>query len=170
MYSPFFRTLHDEKSPVVELCGGMHYSILRLISWHDKYLKSLQRAHFQDVAIVWDGDHDTRLISVLQSLYFSGLMPPVLFVGERKGMLWLLLDPEAANRLDLEEYEKRTVDAVGQSGIGDSWSVELESEVAQPGLFGLSGLESKTYLDCINLLWHPGIKHAVVEHLDGSFC
>jgi hypothetical protein len=169
MYSPFFKTLHDEKSPVGEFGGGVHYSILRLISWHDKHLRPLQRANFQDLAVVWDGDHDTRLISVLQSLYLSGLTPPVLFIGERKGMLWLILDPEAAKRLDLEEYEKRTGDAVGQSGIGDFWSIELESEAGHSGLFGLSDFESKTYLECINLLWHLGLKDAVVEHLDGAF-
>lgn len=170
MYSPFFKTLHDERSPIGVLGGGVHYSILRVISWHNRYLKPLQRAHFQDIAVVWDGDHDTRLISVLQSLYFSGLTPPVVFVGERKGMLWLILDPEVANGLDLEEYERRVGDAVEQSGIGDFWSIEVESEIGQPGLFGLSGYESKTYLECIQLLWNPGLKDAVIEHMDGAFC
>jgi hypothetical protein len=39
----------------------------------------------------------------------SGLTPPVLSVGERKGMLWLILDPESANRLDWKSTKNELV-------------------------------------------------------------
>jgi hypothetical protein len=41
--------------------------------------------------VIWDEDHDERVIGVVERMYFAGLLHPVLFVGERKGSLTVVL-------------------------------------------------------------------------------
>lgn len=86
-YSPFFQTLHDEIQPVGRLGRGTHYSVLRVPIWQDEWLNPMPQALFLDFAIIWDEDHDERVIEVVEALYLSGLLAPVRFIGERKGSL-----------------------------------------------------------------------------------
>src|SRR5438093_42433 len=94
LYSPFLETLHDETRPVGNLGRGTHYSVLRAVTWHDTFLTALPRAALLDFAIIWDEDHDARVIQVVNELYFEGLLAPVRFIGERKGGLTVLVAME----------------------------------------------------------------------------
>ena len=60
-YSPFFSTLHDEDGPVGHLGGGTHYSVLRAVLWEPE-------PAFHDFAVVWDEDHDLRVVWVLEQM------------------------------------------------------------------------------------------------------
>src|SRR4051812_6684669 len=86
-YSPFFQTLHDETRPVGQLGRGTHYSILRVPIWQDEWLNLLAQGLLLDFAVIWDEDHDARVMEAVEALYFSGLLSPVRFIGERKGSL-----------------------------------------------------------------------------------
>src|SRR5450759_5518555 len=101
VYSPFFATLHDETSPVGRFGRGTHYSVLRTVTWHDSCLNPLPNAEFLDFAIIWDDDPDTRVMMVVETMYFDGLLAPVRFIAERKGGLIVLVAPETAAVWDL---------------------------------------------------------------------
>src|SRR5689334_14900115 len=93
-YSPFFQTLHDETAPAGTLGRGTHYSVLRAVVFHDAKSRPLKTAAYADFAIVWDEDHDTRVIEPVEILYRSGLLPAFPIIGERKGTLNAIVSDE----------------------------------------------------------------------------
>src|SRR5450631_3959398 len=84
-YSDFFQTLHDEQSPTGHLGRGTHYSVLRAVVFHDAVGRRLFNAKFADFAVIWDEDHDDRVIEPIERIYRSGLLSMFLMFGERKG-------------------------------------------------------------------------------------
>src|SRR5256885_14169437 len=90
-YSSFFQTLYDETRPVGNFGRGTHYSVLRVPIWQDELLNPLPQAVLLDFAVLWDEDHDKRVVQAIEEIYFAGLMGPVLFIGERKGSLNVLI-------------------------------------------------------------------------------
>src|SRR5690606_15837476 len=86
-YSPYFTTLYDQQAPVGKLGRGTHYSILRATCWDLLEDYSRTRAKHFDFAILWDEDHDTRIIQCIEELYLEGLLPRFIAFGERKGIL-----------------------------------------------------------------------------------
>lgn len=120
-YSPFLQTLHDQTHPIGKLGRGTHYSVLRAPIWQSALLKPLRQGAFLDFAVIWDEDHDDRVIGVIEDLYFNTLLSPVRFIGERKGTLWVLLDEKnvAWNAENFTRYRER-VEAISQSQC-DPW-------------------------------------------------
>ncbi|WP_194727361.1 hypothetical protein [Noviherbaspirillum malthae] len=159
-YCPFFHTLYDETRPVGNLGRGTHYSVLRVPTWHDEFLTPLQRGAFLDFAIIWDEDHDERVIDAIQILYLGGLLAPVRYIGERKGSLSVLLDPKVVqiwNRAALEQYRDKVND-VAQS-LEDPWPVIVERANGDQHSIVDSSLENvATYLKNIDILWQLGVK------------
>jgi hypothetical protein len=74
-YSEFFQTLYDEQGPTIGLGRGTHYSVLRAVVFHDETGEPLPDARFTDFAIIWDEDHDTRVIDPIEDIYCRGLLP-----------------------------------------------------------------------------------------------
>lgn len=162
-YSPFLHTLYDEGAPVGNLGRGTHYSVLRAVTWHDTFLNPLQTAAFIDFALVWDEDHDVRVIEVIHSLYFGGLLAPVRFVAERKGTLFVLLAPEVVIAWDvpvLARYRERVADLVSLSSklLGDSWPVTVDSADGDALIIGADRGKVDIYLRCVQMLWGLGVK------------
>ena len=158
VYSPFFQTLHDEPSPVGVLGRGTHYSILRAVTWHDAFLQPQSKAQLLDFAVIWDEDHDTRVMMVLEAMYFDGLFAPVKFIGERKGGLHVLVAEETAANLDLSNYEERIKDAVRHSGIGDWWNVDIGWVGGRNAIISAADEKVAVYLQNIDNLWSLGTK------------
>lgn len=94
-YSPYFSTIYDQSEPAGSVGRGTHYSILSCAQWCDENMVPYadHSARVQKFAVVWDEDHDQRVIEVIESGYFKGLLGPVKFIGERKGSLTVLVDP-----------------------------------------------------------------------------
>jgi hypothetical protein len=84
-YSDFFKTLHDETSPTGHLGRGTHYSVLRAVVFHDPMGNALSEGQFADFAVIWDEDHDTRVMEPIEKLYLKGLLASFIMFGERKG-------------------------------------------------------------------------------------
>lgn len=158
-YCPFFQTLYDETRPVGNLGRGTHYSVLRIPTWHDEFLNPLQRGSFLDFAIIWDEDHDERVIDVIQILYIGGLLAPIKYIGERKGTLTVLLAPEVIRNWDaatLELYRGKVSD-ISQS-LEDPWPVEVDSaDGLQHSIIHSSPENVATYLKNIDILWQLGV-------------
>ena len=99
-YSPFFQTLHDEIAPTGYLGRGTHYSVLRAVIFHDPLGKPLSSGQFADFAVIWDEDHDVRVIEPIQEIYRRGLLSSFLMFGERKGTFSAVLSTEISSKLE----------------------------------------------------------------------
>ena len=166
-YSPFFQSLHDETQPVGHFGRGTHYSVLRVPIWHDERLQPLAQGELLDFAIIWDEDHDERVIEPIEQMYFAGLLAPVRFISERKGTLSVLIDSQSAS---WEENTRRhyhaAVKRIGQS-LDDPWPVIVDPVGALRGESSIvhgAAEDIATYLKNIQLLWKLG-RRAAREHL-----
>jgi hypothetical protein len=75
-YSDFFKTLHDETGPTGYLGRGTHYSVLRAIVFHDPSGRVLPQGQFADFAVIWDEDHDTRVMKPIEEIYRRATIEP----------------------------------------------------------------------------------------------
>jgi len=91
-YSALFNTIYDETQPVGEIGRGTHYSILRAAQSLDLKLEPEIQITAQDFGVIWDEDHDDRIMDVIEELYIQNLLAPILFIGERKGSVTVILD------------------------------------------------------------------------------
>ncbi|AAP85944.1 hypothetical protein OOOCML_33290 (plasmid) [Cupriavidus necator H16] len=159
-YCPFFQTLHDETRPVGNLGRGTHYSILRAPVWHDELLNRLDRCAFLDLAVIWDEDHDDRVIDALMMLYVGGLLSPVRYIGERKGTLSVLLAPDAMRTWTpkaLQQY-RDDIENVCQC-LEDPWTAKVDAiDGREHSIIHSSAENVSIYLRNIDVLWELGVK------------
>jgi hypothetical protein len=162
-YSPVFQTLHDEIRPVGHLGRGTHYSVLRVPVWQDQWLNPLSQGLLLDLAIIWDEDHDDRVIQVVEVLYFEALLAPVRFIGERKGSLSVLIDGKTVEAWDetaLRNY-REAVGAISQ-GLEDPWPATVDTVLGRDhSIIHAPPDDVATYLKHIDLLWQLGAKPRV---------
>lgn len=161
-YSPFFKTLHDETAPVGHLGRGTHYSVFRAAVFHDGRGKPLPEtrykgmyANFHDFAIVWDEDHDTRIIDVAEKIYFKGLLPFFAFLGERKGGLTAL----ALEDSDVLRHGAGTlIEDICSERSNDPWSSQIGTIISPQGIINDKDKDVILYLNNIHMLWKLGSK------------
>lgn len=135
-YSPFLETLHD---PV---------------------RRPSKQANWLDFAVIWDEDHDTRVIDAVMGLHVAGLLSPVLFVGERKGTLSLVRSDRTLHdmgRSDFADYEGG-VTSICRS-LDDPWTTSVEPMSAcGAGIISDKAEKVQLYMSTINMLWSLGTK------------
>lgn len=159
-YSPFFQTLHDEPGPVGSLGRGSHYSVLRCVVWHDAALKPQKKAAYHDIAIVWDEDHDERVIKLLERLYISGFLASVVFLGERKGMASILVLDSTAESLGPSGMAmlNKVANDLAQAVENDPWTAETATLSSLGNIIYDNPDKVAQYLQTINMLWNLGLK------------
>ena len=159
-YSSLFSVLHDEKKPVGNIGRGTHYSVLSCAQWHNQFIQHHATGHaeIQKFAIIWDEDHDDRIIPVIEAAYLQSLMAPVKFIGERKGHLSVIVDPVfwkfCSNKRDyIQAWEK-----LAGSVNDDWWSCEVQSEeeMSESGIIHPRN-KMVVYLKNIDNLWSLGV-------------
>ncbi len=172
VYSQLFACLYDQAEPVGDLGRGTHYSVFRSVQWRDLDGDFRDSGRFHDFAVVWDEDHDTRVIGFIEQLHMHGLLWPIVFVGERKGMLTMLLwhgvdpVPERSDWYDL-------VKELGENAVEyDTWTADFgvfhRDPANRQGLTNAAGLINDkdelvgTYLQTIDVLWQLGEKKRAV--------
>jgi len=166
-YSQIFSCLHDETGPVGHLGRGTHYSVFRVPEWRDVIRTTLTTAQIHDFAVIWDEDHDERVIAIAERLYVNGLFSPVQFIGERKGTLSIIV--AAKFRWSVTEADWKAwcdqVSRLGSDVLGDSWSVDFglfDKSLGSPQQTRPEGIISErehkviTYLRNIDNLWNLG--------------
>ena len=131
----------------------------------------LDKPQVHDFAVIWDEDHDDRIIQVIEAIYMAGLLSPIQFIGERKGTLTIILAAKfyfTGTKADTEEYRKdlqSVVDAILKGN--DYWFVELgmfDRASGNPHQNNPKGIiqddESRVapYLKTIDSLWSLGTK------------
>jgi hypothetical protein len=167
-YSTLFSCLYDEPAPVGRLGRGAHYSIFRSVEWLDVTRRPLTLPQVHDFAVIWDEDHDERIIEAVERLYMAGLLSPVQFIGERKGMLTVILAARfyfSGTEADTQAYV-HAVEAIGHS-LADAWSTDVGIFDRAPGnphqndprgIISDQGRRVRTYLENIDGLWGLGTK------------
>ncbi|MBB4000940.1 hypothetical protein [Aureimonas pseudogalii] len=169
IYSTLFSCLHDEAEPVGSLGRGTHYSVLRSVEWLDVVRKPLAMPQVHDFAVIWDEDHDTRIIPLIERIYIAGLLSPVQFIGERKGGLSVIVAAKFyyhGKEAVLGEYRRAIADIAANISF-DSWTSEVGMFDQQPGSVQndtvgiISADEGKveTYLRNIDNLWQLGTRN-----------
>lgn len=159
LYLPFAETLYDQDAPVGELGRGTHYSVLRVLSWTDAHGIPTLVAGNQDLAVVWDEDHDDRVMTVVERLYAERLLYPVMFIGERKGLLTVIVAPHFTSQL---HWFESVVESIAQELIGDPWATEVNVYPEPGSIISDSGERVVTYLKHIDALWQLGFKQRTV--------
>jgi hypothetical protein len=170
VYSTLLSCLHDEPEPVGQLGRGTHYSVFRSVEWLDVVRAPLTVPQVHDFAVIWDEDHDTRIIDIIESIYMMGLLSPIQFIGERKGTLTVIVAAKfyfAHSDANLEAYVRRLNEISQKPNHGDSWPTEVGMFDRSPGsphqteLHGLIAADDHrviTYLRNIDSLWGLGTK------------
>jgi hypothetical protein len=162
-YSPLFTTLYDETQPVGNIGRGTHYSILRAVQSLDIKLEPQAQIFAQDFCVVWDEDHDDRVMDVIEELYIQNLLAPILFIGERKGGVTVILEKEFYDDETLHSYFESQLMKIVQSQ-NDPWSWKIGYFDMESGVINADTLihdstpRVVTYLRHIVGLWVLGLK------------
>ncbi len=167
-YSTLFSCLYDEPEPVGSLGRGTHYSVLRSVEWLDVTRRPLAIPQVHDFAVIWDEDHDIRVIDAIERIYMAGLLSPVQFIGERKGSLYAIVAAKfyfLGSAEDTKAYEK-AIEAITQDQP-DTWTAYVGSFDRSPGSPHQTQLDAiisddehrvRLYLANIDSLWRLGTK------------
>jgi len=170
-YSPFFKTLHDEKSPVGYLGRGTHHSILRAMVFNDLNLKPTTKGSFLDFAVIWDEDHDIRVVEVVEKLYAERLLAPIRVIGERKGMLSVLLSSEVTSVWGEKKFNDYAATVERHSSCSnDQWTADV-SVLHKMGTTIINDDPNKVsiYLKNIENLWELGLKPVTWPEITENF-
>jgi hypothetical protein len=167
-YSPFFQTLHDERFSTGHLGNGTHVSILRAIVFSDRNLRPLRKGADADFAIIWDADHDTRIIKAVEAIYRGGFLSSILMIGERKGTLHAVV-PEALRTHfsgETMKYIGKELEAIAQAMENDAWSSSL-CPFGSPNNKIIDDDNDKVslYLANLKMLWRLGVRVGIDDHL-----
>src|SRR5215831_20387208 len=106
-YSDFFKTLHDETGPTGYLGRGTHYSVLRAVVFHDHMGKPLAEGQFADFAVIWDEDHDARVMEPIEQIYGQGLLSSFLMFGERQGSFTAVLSNKVTSAIEEISFDPK---------------------------------------------------------------
>lgn len=165
VYSPFFETLYDIPSPVGAAGREVHHTVLRLPVWHGPDLRPLPNPAFHDMAVLWDDDHDERVIAVVEHFWLKSRIAPVWFISERKGVVSLVLDPRShtgpAPTGALSVF--RDFDGGLTLTDNDHWTLDELAlyDIETPRFVGKTvGQHQWSELDSIHATWDLGVKSA----------
>lgn len=76
-YSPLFQTIVEWEE---------QFSILRCIHFARRMDYTTPIPMWQDFVLLWDADHDTRIINLLERLYLANQLWGIVGIGETKGI------------------------------------------------------------------------------------
>ncbi len=171
-YSPFFETIYDQPKPIEDIGRGTHYSILCCAQWRNTFMTPQTNggARIQHFAVIWDEDHDQRVISTIEEAYFQGILGPVKFIGERKGALTVLVDPLFWEMYDKADYTN-TWAGIASDVSGDYWPADVYAygdPDGGPMIIQDSHDRVAAYLDGITKLWSLDQEHMAYRKPDHS--
>lgn len=152
-YSPFFEVIHDEQKPVGFLGRGTHYSVFQYPAWVTDSGSPLSKPKRHRFAVIWDEDHDIRVIRTLEFLYLAGVLSSVMLVGERKGMFTAILLPII---VQARKQELQVVFEDAAASGEDPWPVKIFPLGEVGGIIDDDAEKVKTYINNIRNIWQLG--------------
>jgi hypothetical protein len=172
-YSTLFSCLYDESMPIGMIGRGCHYSVFRSVEWLDVVCTPLTLPEIHDFAVIWDEDHDERVIKVIERIYMRGLLSPIQFVGEHKGCLTVIVAAKFffwGAKESTSSYNRELESIVRTAVPEDAWSTDVGLFDRSPGpphqtnlkhLIASTEHRSITYVRNIDSLWSLGTRPAV---------
>ena len=149
---PFFNVLYDEPAPTSDFGGGAHVSVYSAIVFPDG------KASEHRFAVIWDRDHDTRILDVVERVYRAGILHNFIFFGERKGHQ--LSERSATEKSKgFEDRLHRDLTAAASDVGGDNWSVKMcGASYAQAAgdILDASHDQGELYLRYLRMVWKLG--------------
>lgn len=170
-YSSIIHCLYDLPDAPNGRFGA--YSVFRAIDSRDVEQQPTLLPRVHDFAVIWDGDHDTRIIPVLEEMLMAGFLPGVQFIGEHKGTLTIILAARTYWKIDVEVYAKRVENLT--SAAGDCWVVKVGMYDHGKGnlrighqcdfqeIVGLGDEAEHAFLFSIDAMWSLGTKEWMGE-------
>jgi len=168
-YSNVLHCLYDEPKETGSIGRGSHYSVFRAPEWFDVTGQPVKQALQHDFAVIWDEDHDTRIIPVIEKLYFEGLLFTVQLIGERKGGITVIVAAKFwwANSVEQRDTFKAKFENIAGDVPEDYWATDfgmfdknmVDGMPHQTDLAGIIQDNSQkvdTYIRNINNLWTIG--------------
>jgi hypothetical protein len=140
------------------------------VEWLDVVLSPLEKPQVHDFAVIWDEDHDNRIINVIEHIYMAGLLSPIQFIGERKGCLTVIVAAKfywSGDEEGLEAYSRNIQEITATAVNNDFWSTRIGQFDREPGsphqtyLEGLIDADEHrviTYARNIDSLWRLGTR------------
>lgn len=150
VYSYFFRTEYDEQRDIGVL--EAHHSVLSVPCLN----KEESGLDVQRIAVIWDEDHDERVIPVLEAGCFKGLLRDVLFIAEHKGAVSIIMN-ESTKPFARKARQKRWQEICDAVVENDEFSVDVMSkeEYVQTLVDSLQPMY-ENYLNHICDVWNLG--------------
>ena len=174
-YSTLFACLYDQAEPVGLIGRGTHYSVMRTTQWRDDMGSATDHPKIHDFAVIWDEDHDDRVIAVIDRLHLSGLLWPVVFIGERKGSLSLLISETADMSGAVDDSYKDRVQSMCNDVNGDVWHCDfgrfdrslgnIDNRTFPGGLINDCDDKVIAYLQGVSVVWRLGIQNCSVPSI-----
>lgn len=167
-YSDFLSVIYDQNSPIGHIGMGTHYSIFRYPTWLSNTLENYKKPLMHDFCVIWDEDHDIRIMSVIEKIYEQGLLSPIRFIGERKGGMTLIIDADFASlgKSVYDEYQNNINKISDNYELhNDSWSVDFglikdnNFSGNYSSIIQASHTETDVYLKNIDNMWKIGHKN-----------
>jgi hypothetical protein len=180
-YSNILHCVYDEPKETGSIGRGSHHSVFRVPEWFDVTGQPVKQALQHKFSVIWDEDHDTRIIPVIERLYFEGLLFPVQFIGERKGGITVILAAKywwAHGEQKLNAY-KAKFEKIAGDVPEDYWATDfgmfdkamVDGMPHQTDLAGIiqdNAQKVDTYIRNINNLWTIGSWSKMQPEIDGS--
>lgn len=161
-YSDFFKTLHDETSPTGYLGRGTHYSVLRAVVFHGATGKPLPEAQLTDFAVIWDEDHDARVIEPIEEIYRRGLLASFLMFGERKGSFTAILSNKVSAAIEAIPFNLAFLSSVDELEFSVIWTPRILKVFKDENIFSVGDLVQKSEDELLRL---PNVGRKLVNEL-----
>jgi hypothetical protein len=132
--------------------------------FHDETGKPLPKGQFADFAVIWDEDHDNRVIEPIEKIYRRGLLPCFLMFGERKGGFTAILAKGVHNESRLSDL-RDTINGITQRlDTEDAWPARVVAlESPDNSIIDASVEKVSLYLNNLAMLWQLGVKAPTLE-------
>jgi hypothetical protein len=161
-YSTILACLFDQAGPAIVNGGNPSYSIFRVTQARDQIGQRVDRMTVHDLAIIWDDDHDERVVYALERLHLAGLLWPVVFASENRGTLTMFIQGGLSLPSNFEEEVREACSAA----VKDNWHVTFPIYNRpspfnfNPGLDVVPGasLNAISYLCAIDAQWKLGLR------------
>jgi hypothetical protein len=135
--------------------------VLRAITFHDAVGDVLPEGKFCDFAVIWDEDHDERVLAPIEAVYRCGFLASFLIFGERKGGFTAILAEEGCGS-ERQLLLAARLASITESVDGDSWPARVTTlGSADNPIISDAADKVDLYLTNLKMLWNLGLKGAV---------
>jgi len=78
-----------------------------------------------NVAVIWDEDHDERIIKIIEACYRRRILSSFIALGERKGILTGVLSPIVSDHYWRAVFVDGQLTEIGAKEADDYWCAEV---------------------------------------------